>query len=122
MATIFGRKHVDVQRFDEPGPNGGAYYNVYTRDDDSIRTVEFTARGAHLAEYEGEPRVLDAGEDRIQVPQRPSRAWKKPEADTPPATGNPQPSRPATAQGNPPAPRPFPPPAGPGTEKDLKGK
>ena len=50
---------VSNDRFNEPGPNGGAYYHVLTYSSGAIRTVEYTRQGGHLVEYDGEPRRLE---------------------------------------------------------------
>jgi hypothetical protein len=76
---------VEVQRIDDPGPNAihfpadhanrPEYLVAYLYDDESVRTVEFDRKGAHVAEYEGEPRAMSNSEyfevAKVHVPAAP---------------------------------------------------
>lgn len=82
--------HKAVQRFADRGPNGGAYYNIYTREDGSRYTIEFTASGAHLQVYEGTPRDLSADKPSGPVVNPPSIPPKPP---GPPPAPPPEPAK-----------------------------
>lgn len=52
------RKVTAVERVDGGSAPGAVYCNVYLYDDESMKTIEFSRGGAHVAEYAGEPRHL----------------------------------------------------------------
>jgi hypothetical protein len=60
------RKCAEVQRWIGKTPKGGEYLLIYVYDDDSVRTVEFSRTGAHVAEYDGEPETFDGLELAVE--------------------------------------------------------
>ena len=86
----FTRKCVSVDRFDFGGtrPGGAVYCNVYTYDDQSVKTIEFNQWGGEVASYEGEPQVevkpLGEGQPPTNPPAPPPKQPGDPKDAGPP--------------------------------------